>query len=271
MSLARIALRTAAVEALKGQTLVGDRVLDSPNGAIDVAADGSFRTDEDRPFISVYTDVGKVENVTGRSLTENGLCDIVFEMAVSMAMLETNKQTGVTTMIGIAIPASDRAFEFQLDIVQRQIFDALNDPDNVWANIYRGLQGRVRKIEFAGARNTEDGQRLAGHQIRLTVELIDDPVKGEALDPNCAFLRLLDAMEASGDAIYLEQAQKMRSLISGTNEPWETLQRRHGMTADELLALGHGPLAQDEDRATPEMGPGTIEVDGSDPVTVTDQ
>lgn len=270
MSLARIALRTAAVEALKGQTLVGNRVLDSPNGAIDIAADGSFRTGQDRPFISVYTDAGKVENVTGRSLTENGLCDIVFEMAVSMAMLETNKQTGATTMIGIAIPASDRAFEFQLDIVQRQIFDALNDPDNAWADIYRGLHYGVRKVEYLGARNTDDGQRLAGHQIRLTVDLVDDPVKGEALDDSSAFMRFLEAIEASDDVIYKAQAVVMRSLLTGANEPWEALQQRHGMTAAELLALGHGPLAQDEDRATPEMDAGTIEVDGSYPVTVTD-
>lgn len=39
MSLARIALRIAAVEALKGKTLVGDNVLDSPNGALDVQAE----------------------------------------------------------------------------------------------------------------------------------------------------------------------------------------------------------------------------------------
>lgn len=270
MSLARIALRTAAVEALKGRTLVGDRVLDSPNGAIDVAGDGSLRTGEDTPFISVYTDAGKVENVTGRSLTENGLCDIVFEMAIASAMTETNDETGESVLIGVGIPASDRAFEFYLDTVQRQIFDALNDPDNDWAEIYRGLHYGVRKIEFAGARNTDDGQKLAGHQIRLTVALIDDPVKGEALDADCAFMRFLDALDGSSDVIYQTQAATMRSLITGTNEPWEALQRRHGMTAAELLALGHGPLGQDEDRSTPPMESGTVEMENSNTVTVTD-
>lgn len=269
MSLARIALRTAAVEALKGQTLVGGHVLDSPNGALDIAADGSFRTDEDSPFISVYTDIGKVEKVTGRGLIENGLCDIVFEMAVASAMTEVNDDTGVSTLVGIAIPASDRSFELFLDLVQRQIFDALNDPDNAWAEIYRGLHYGVRKIDYAGARNTEDGQRLAGHQIRLTVDLIDDPVKGEALDPASPFMRFLGALDASSDPVYQTQASTMRSLLAGTNETWQALQRRNGMTAAELLALGLGPLAQDENRSTPRMAAGTIEIDQSEPVTVT--
>lgn len=55
MSLIRIAARMAAVRALRGRTLVGDNVLDSQIGALDVGADGELRTEEDKPFISVYT------------------------------------------------------------------------------------------------------------------------------------------------------------------------------------------------------------------------
>ena len=82
MSLCRVALRISAVEAIKGRTLVGGNVLDTPNGALDIQADGSLRTDEEKPFIAVYTDQGKAEGVTGRSLVENGLCDVVFETGV---------------------------------------------------------------------------------------------------------------------------------------------------------------------------------------------
>ena len=58
--LGRIALRIAAVQALKGRTLVGDNVLDSRMTALDVDDDGNARTDEDRPFISLY-ESGAVE------------------------------------------------------------------------------------------------------------------------------------------------------------------------------------------------------------------
>ncbi|MBO9125462.1 MULTISPECIES: hypothetical protein [unclassified Rhizobium] len=237
MSLMRIALRIAAVEALKGRTLVGNNVLDTPNGALDIQADGSLRTEEDRPFVSVYTDQGKAEGTAGRSLTENGLCDIIFEMGISSAMLEIDEQTEETVLVGINIPGSDRNREFYLDIVQRQVGDALNDPSNAWADIYRGLHHRIVKIEYAGARNTEDGQRLAGHQMRLTVELGDEPEKGVALDERSAFMRFLVALDASEDRSYQAQAAMMRGLIGGVSEEWDAVQRRNGMTVAELAAL----------------------------------
>ncbi|MBP1852122.1 hypothetical protein [Rhizobium halophytocola] len=242
MSLARIALRIAAVEALKGQTLVGDNVLDSPNGALDIAADGTLRTDVDTPFISVYTAEGRHANVTGRTLVENGECDLVFELAIASAMTELDEETGASTIVGIGIPASDRSFEFFLDIVQRQIFDALTDPENVWAEIYRGLHYAVGKIEFSGARNTDDGQRLAGHQIRLTVMLADDPIKGEVLSDQSALMRFVAALEGSDDASYQAQAATMRAVMCGGVDDRQMLQRIRGLTLAEAAALGEVPL-----------------------------
>lgn len=267
MSLTRIALRIAAVEALKGKTLVGNNVLDTPNGALDIQADGTLRSEKDKPFISVYTDQGKVERVTGRSLTENGMCDIIFEMGVSLAMLETDEDTGATTMVGINIPASDRNQEFFLDIVQRQICDALTDPSNEWADLYRSLHYRISKIEFAGARNADDGQRLAGHQMRLTVELADDPIAGEPLDPSTPFMKFLTALEAS-DA-YVRQAATLRTFVSGSIDDRQRLQRRHGLTATELDTLGHEAPVLAESGAVAEMTKVDIEIDGLSPITVT--
>ncbi|HEX5935818.1 MAG TPA: hypothetical protein VFY63_16790 [Pseudorhizobium sp.] len=269
MSLTRIALRIAAVEALKGKTLVGNNVLDTPNGALDIQADGTLRTERDKPFISVYTDQGKAEGVTGRSLTENGLCDIIFEMGVSAAMLEKDEDTGVTTMIGINIPASDRNQEFFLDIVQRQICDALTDPANAWADLYRGLHYRIVKIEFAGARNADDGQRLAGHQMRLTVELADDPIAGEALDARTPFMKFLAALEAAEG--YATQATTLRAFVSGSLDDRQRLQRRHGMTAAELDALGHEAPVLADDGTVVEMTAVDIEIDGLPPVRVRDE
>ncbi|KKX24316.1 hypothetical protein [Rhizobium sp. LC145] len=269
MSLTRIALRIAAVEAIKGKTLVRGNVLDTPNGALDIQADGTLRTAEDKPFIAVFTDQGKVERVNGRSLIENGLCDIIFEMGISSAMLETDENSGASMLVGVGIPASDGNQEFFLDVVQRQIGDALADPNNRWAEIWRGLHYRIAKIEFAGARNAEDGQRLAGHQMRLTVELADDPVAREPLDPQTPFMQFLTALEGHGDRSYAEQAAFMRALINGSSEDWEQLQRRRGMTAAELLALGQGPLAADAERATPPMTSATLDVENFNSVTVT--
>ena len=268
MSLARIALRIAAVEAIKDQTLVGENVLDSPNGALDIQADGTLRTDEDRPFVSVYTDTGTADSITGRSLIENGSCVLVIESGISMAMTETNSETDVSEIVGVSIPPSDRAFEFYLDVVQRQVLDALSDPDNAWAEIYRSLHYSVTKVEIGGRRNTDDGQRLAGHQIRITLNLIDDPVRGEVLDPQSPLAAFLTKLQGMDDPIYQAQATTMLTLVGGSDPDWKTLQRRHGMTAAELHALGRGPLAGDEDRDTPEMGQGAAEIDRSGTIEV---
>jgi hypothetical protein len=268
MSLIRIALRIAAVEALKGRTLVGENVLDTPNGALDIQADGSLRTEEDKPFISVYTDQGKAEGVTGRSLTENGLCDIIFEIGVSSAMLETDQVTGASVLVGINVPASDRNREFFLDIVQRQICDALTDPANPWSEIYRGLHYRIAKIEFAGARNADDGQRLAGHQMRLTVDLADDPVAGEPLHPDTPLMLFLGALEGVDDPSYAKQAQIMRGLVAGSSDDRARLQRRHGMTAGEIDALGYAQPPLADDGSVPEMEMVDLDVYGLSPVRV---
>ncbi|GHA13383.1 hypothetical protein GCM10007989_04980 [Devosia pacifica] len=269
MSLARIALRIAAVEAIKGHTLVGQNVLDSPNGALDIQADGTLRTEKDKPFVSVFTDQGKAEGVTNRSLVENGLVDIVFEIGLSTAMLEHDPETKESRLVGITVPATDRTFEFFLDVVQRQIADALNDPANEWAEIYRGLHYHVVKVEYAGARNTDDGQRLAGHQMRVTIALADDPVKGEQMDEDAPFMRFLDRLDATEDVTYQTQAAMIRSLIEGQNTPWQDILKRHGLTADELLAVGLGPLAVKDDLSAPEFEVGSLEVEGADETDVT--
>jgi hypothetical protein len=237
MSLVRIAERICAVEALKGRTLVEGNVLDSPNGALDVQADGSMRTDAEKPFIAIYTDRGQAEGVMHRGLYENGLCDIVFEIGISTPMVETDQKTGASVIVGIGIPASDQGFEFFLDIVQRQIIDVLNDPDNEWSEIYRGLHSQVLKTEYVGARNTDDGQRLAGHQLRKTVRLVDDPY-GAELTPGAPFTRFLEKIEASADPVYVSQAAAIRALFGGDSEPLSVVRRGLGFTQSEIEALG---------------------------------
>jgi hypothetical protein len=269
MSLSRIALRIAAVEAIRGRTLVGDNVLDSPNGALDIQADGSLRTAQEKPFVSVFTDLSKKEAPEVRSLIENGACDIVFEIGVSTAMNERDKRTGESFIVGVDIPPSDRNREFYLDIVQRQIFDALNDPANAWADIYRGLHYRILKVEFVGARSTEDGQKLTGHQVRVTVELADDPLRGEEIDAQSPFGRFLSAIEASDDSTYQDQAALIRTLLTGASQEWTSFQRHIGLTNAELVAVGHGPLEADPAGATPPLASVTIEMAKAVPVKVT--
>lgn len=261
MSLVRIATRTVLVEALKGRTLVGDNVHDSKIGVLDIAGDGTIRTSEDKPFLAVYTDAAQATDINIRSMKENGQTEILFEMGVTAAMTETNA-AGVSLIVGVGVPATDRALEFLLDLLARQIADILTDPDNAWAEMYRGLVSRIVKVERARAGNVVDGQRLAGQQIKVIAELIEDPLKGEPLAVDTPFALFLTALDASEDEDLRTQAALMRSQLTGTNADWQTVQRRLGLTGDEVSALGLVPLGPEN------AGEVTIEVDGRPGIVV---
>lgn len=259
--LARIALRMAAVEALKGQTLVGDNVLDSEITSLDADASGNLVSNQKKPFITVYTENSKsTGSGEPRALYETGTVDLVFEYAVLVTRALRNENNDVEVIPDI--PAGDAEFEFYLDMVGRQIVDALNDPNNEWADIFRGLSYRVGKTECARTSNS-DGERIAAHQIKMTVDLIDDPLTGEPLEEGTPFAEFLAKLEAAEDVPTLVKAAMMRAQIAGTNEPWEAVQRRLGLTRDELLALGLGPIAGDIERNTPAFGAGSVEVEGT--------
>ena len=272
MSLVRIALRIAAVEAIRGRTLVGDNVLDSEIGAIDIAADGSIRTEKEKPFISVYTEDGasKLDGNDLRSLFDNGTCELVFELGITAAMSVTDPDTGESSVVP-GVPVTDRSFEYFLDMTARQILDALSCPDNPWGEICRGLTCRFSKIERIRAGNADGGMRFAAHRIKIICELMEDPVRGEPLEEETPFFDFLKALDASADPQHQIYAQAMRAEIDGSDAPWENAQRRLGMTAAELLALGRGPIPQDTERETPFLTTGTTEIEGHSPSIETEE
>ena len=263
MSLIRIAARICLVEALKGKTLVGENVQDSMIGAIDVAADGTLRTAQEKPFVAVYSEAAKIEPDPPRGLLGNGATEFVLETGVTAAMVDTDDD-GKSTIVGIGIPATDGAMEFLLDVVARQIGDAVSDPDNVWAALFSDFAVRFSAIERVRTSNQGDGVRLAGQQIKISADLIDDPeiaVPLDAKQPIKRFFDLVTTMSEPPPAL-LAKVTAMQGLLAGTAEPWEQLQRRLGLTAGELLALGRGPIEGDTDRDTPEFATGTLDVDG---------
>ncbi|MCF1502912.1 hypothetical protein L0F51_03915 [Afifella sp. H1R] len=269
MSLVRIAARIALVEALKGRTLVGENVRDSFVGGIDIAADGTLHLESDGPYLSVYTESAKVDDAAPRMVHLNGVVDIVLEWGVTAGMTQVDEGTGASTLVEIGIPATDANLEFLMDMVGRQIVDVLSDPDNAWAEIFRGFALQVRQSELkrAGGAEADKGTRLAAHQMTLMVELVDDPQRGDGVP--VPFVDFFAAADVSDDASIVARSALMQQQLTGTDAPWKAAQRRLGLTSRELLALGLGPLGGDAERATPAMTEGTAEIPGHGDVMVT--
>ena len=279
--LSRLAIRIATVEALKGKTLVGNNVLDSEIGALDVAADGSIRTDTQKPFLSVYTDGSKAEgDLDARALHDCGRLDLTIEAGITAAMVETDPDTGESRIAGIGIPAADPAMEMYLDCVDRQVVTALTDPDNEWADLWRGLSLRAVTVE---RRRTADatGVRIAAHQTVIALDLLPEPAMAEPLEAGTPFDRFLAKLDAArvpnpdydgddpespetiADPVMTAKATLIRSLLSGSWRAWEASQIWWGLSRDELRALGLGPLAGDAERVTPELDAGTTDIEGA--------
>lgn len=240
MSLVRIALRFAAVQALKGRTLVGDNVLDSEIGVIDINADGALdiNKEKNRPFIAVYSDA----SLTGgtetdlRSLTQNGDIELIFETGVTAAMVDIDDD-GRSLLIGLGIPDTDRAMEQQLDLVVRQIFVALTDPSNEWAQIVLQLTRQFTQVRRGRVSTGENGLRRAAQQITLKASLIADPVWGADITLQSAFGRFMAKLEAMPEKENIRLAQMLREHIGTRGDDVDINQRRYGLTFDEMNAM----------------------------------
>lgn len=234
MSIGRIALRIATIEALRGKTSVGGNVLDSEIGSLDVSADESLRTNQEKPFISIYTDSAKADDLSGRRLWVNGLTELLIETGIAASMTETNQETGESTIIG-GIPATDSAFELFLDVIDRETVAVLMDPDNVWSEIWRGLVNNIAKVERRRTADAETGTRMAAHQQCIVCDILPDPVYGAAIAPTSLWQKLLDQMEII-DHPYLTTLRGLLGIDVVQLKSSEQ-RRRFGLTLDEARAL----------------------------------
>lgn len=249
MSLVRIAARLAAVHALKGNTLVEDNVLDSQIAALDVDADGQVILGADnavsKKFISVYSDAsetGEQARAGIRSLSDNGHTSFLFEVGVAAAFAVVDPETDEAVLFE-GIPATDTAFEFYLDLVMRQIVDALLDStDGGWADIFRSLFVDFRSLGRIRASGDSKGARLAAHQLIVRGQMIAEPICGVTLKPEHPLMRFFAKAETVHDETLSAQIALMRAQLSGDATDMDVALRRFGLTRAEADALHVSPV-----------------------------
>ena len=234
MSLTMLALRIAAVEALKsGGTLVGTNVLDSQIGAIDLTADGQLSIEQQRPFIAVYTDAAKAPDLSRTGLRANGNVELSLNCGVSMAMAVSDKETGESTIVE-GLPATDAHFEAILDVLDVQIGRVLTDPENPWAQVFGDfVQAYVAK-EHLRTSSTSDSLRLAAGQTKLTLEVLADPVAGQTLPEGGPWFRFMGLMQEHDIP---QHALFVQLLGEPVNEDYPPFERLMGLTVSDSASL----------------------------------
>lgn len=258
MSLTMMALRISAVWALRaGGTLVGDNVLDSQISAIDQTADGRLRSDQQHPFIAVYTDAAKAGDLGQAGLRSNGRVDILFNCGVALTMAQTDKDTGEASIVE-GFPATDAHFEAVLDVLDVQIGRVLSDPDNPWAQVFGDfVQAYVAK-EHVRSGSAAENVRLAAGQTRLTVDVFADPRLGQPLMEGGPWSRFMALMEEH----HVPQRALFRQLLgdasAGTYPDFERLAGMSVRDAETLRLYSFASVPRDVvvSEITDEAGPG---------------
>lgn len=231
MSLARLAVRITSVLALRtAGTMAEDRVQDS--SIVDLE-EGIIAAP--KPVVLVYTDNSEFVPVGRNIWGGQGSTTLVFLLAIAGA---TKLNDG---SVQFSFPATDAAIELSLDVMERQIQKALTDPDNVWAQHWRGLVTNVTKWSSKRGGSTKEGSRYGARQILVELETVHDPVPGKAPEGEWAALlaRLNDeAQPASLRAVGAPLAQ----LIGGDELPeWNRIMRQFGIDRAGLRGMGLAP------------------------------
>lgn len=229
MSLARFALRTATVKALRGATFAGEMVRDSEIGPIDDAA-----VDRDIPFVCVYTDDAETAG-TGTDLLSNaGKQCLVLEIGVTTRMQQTDEW---------AIPTTDPGMELTIDAIERQITLALTATGQPWAEFWRTLVTGIEGRKSQRGASAREGVRFAGRQVVIDLTLLREPHPGRPIGPVWTqFLAL-----AAADADLAGMVPMLTTLITGgaTNWPeWQRVRSAYNLSgprADALLVTPPGP------------------------------
>jgi hypothetical protein len=255
MSIARTAARIAAVRAITGRTLAGERVADSAIDPIDIAV-----VDERIPIITVTTDDDVLDELGGRDI-QGGTrrVDLVFEAAVA-TKVEVNGE------VTIVIPQTDFGIEMSLDIIEQQIERALFASETDWSRCFMRLVPRIfRRTSRRGA-GSRKGARFAARQIVYSIDIIACPQPGVPLVPGLPYDDLLALMAATPD---LEPFSRlMRSIIEGDPlSDWHATIAQAGLLPSEARAIGIMPVdltveADEAEAALAEIG----EVVGFPPV-----
>jgi hypothetical protein len=234
MSIVRSCLRLATVAALRDKTWAETRVLDSDNGPLEAAI-----LADPTPYIVVYTDDDNREEIEGFDLlAAKRTLVIVIEFGLASALAPSDGGPAMR------IPATHGSFELALDIIERQIINALvHDPLSVWGALWRDLAMRFDlKTSSKRGGSSEGGSRWAARQLLLHVDPVADPPAGVPFPDDHPVPLFLVAARAAG---FGGAADLIAAELIAPTAPalptWREAQAWLGLTEPAVRGLGLGP------------------------------
>ncbi|MDQ0510883.1 hypothetical protein [Ancylobacter amanitiformis] len=243
MSLVAIATRIAMVNALEGKTSAGF-VLDAPKEPIDSLGE--------KPVIAVYTGAIKF-TPGGRGLYGEFGRPTTMEMVLQLYL-----PAGNVVVEGLGLNVSDAGAGFGMDLLWRQVTDALSDPTSAWAEIYRLLVQSYSSFSSQPVLvENERGQRYPCREIHLGCDVIQEPTMGMPLNAN--WQKIDAALRTQPETIPVADVIKAVIERPADLPTWRAIQAREGMSDAEIRAVAIGPA--DDDLQTDPPSITAVEVD----------
>ena len=237
MSLVAFAIRQTLKRTLVGKTYAEDRVFDSMVTPIDQkVVEGQV------PLIIVYTDDDEATVPAFRiNQPDKRALDVIVEMAIA------SKLEVVNDAVELTIPHTDAGLEAALAFMGRQVFRALSDPEDPWADLFRTFvtSGGLKVTQRRGA-GTDKGTRFSARQIIFSVDPAHEPYFGEdpAYEPWGRLIELMgtdEELAPFGDLLAAE--------IKGAALPsWQVVQASLGLSQTAMRAgLALGPVYENRE------------------------
>lgn len=233
MSLAAFALRTCTVRALRGATLAGASVYDSPVDPSDLAGKAS------RPTIFVYSDAEHVEDFDTRDL-------LAGQRTVDLSLLIVLPATLEATVNGATVEFQDgkAGAAAAIDIVYRQIERALVAEETTWSQLWCTLVSRIESIHSHAyvlpVGPTGKQLHLPARGVTISVRTLQSPALGREAD-EWFWAPFVTAMQ--GDPGLSPLAPLIAGAMEGTVLPqWRVDALDVGDTVRDAIVMGYGPL-----------------------------
>ncbi len=250
MSLTSWAVCQATIGALKGATLAGDGVLDSPLDPIALAVASAT------PLIAIYDDSDTVRP-EGRAILEG-----LRTMELTLQIFLPEKVSVSAGSAPVPLDIRNGGSAFAISLIYRQVEKALLEAQNTWSALWNVLVVKVISVD-ARAYVLDTGKvRVPAREVVLTLDIVDSPAFGGAAAE--VWPDFLAAMAMDPDLAPF--APVVSAAILGETLPqWRADAVTLGYTPADMLAIGDAPLDGSTTLDVVPMTEGTLDTLPVDP------
>lgn len=226
MSIAALAVRICTTYALRGRTIAGANIADSPMNPLPENLKAIH--------VAIYSGVREIK-ACGTDLFGG---DHSMNLSINVHLPNSFQAEGTAGPVNMA--ARDAGAEAAFDVFWRQASTALMNDESVWADLWRSFVTDIKSVDSVPFLIELDGRtRVAARDFSFELDTISDPPAG-AIDAESPWRRFVDAC-----LLEPELAPLVPVIVAAIEVPAAVHPDRAsvGLSYGEFVAVGLAPIA----------------------------